>query len=161
MNSLNNNYSSMGNSKNSYVSKTGQRSLLTITLEEAIEAIKIADGIYEDTQRKYHIKKTIDLKGTPFIQLYYVINGSSDRHVVAAFSDSHDVVAIKKGNFRKEGEVHTYLIEKGFNVIGALLQPCKYYTTDREQEFIKRLDKKKRTKKEEEHIVNLYKSRTI
>ncbi|HYD03852.1 MAG TPA: hypothetical protein VEC16_06170 [Alphaproteobacteria bacterium] len=123
-----------------------KRSLLSITLEEAIRAVEIAGGInsQERSEREYFLEHTGDvflddkkdiahypyLKQEKFVQLCYYVGKDkySEKHIAAAFSDTHDIVVIRDGYNVDAAEkmVHSYLAGRGFNVVDALSKPDRY-----------------------------------
>jgi hypothetical protein len=124
------------------------RNLLDITLEEAIGAVETAGGVNsaEKEKRKYMLGKTRDIFNQEFAQLYYI--KSNEKCTAALFSDNHDVVVLRDGEFTKVPEVHTYLIKQGFNVVSALLKQDRY---NRRREF-QRISEEDRSDIIAEHV---------
>jgi len=107
-----------------------KRSLVDITLSEAIQVMKLGEGYDEDMH--YRLRKKENCQGLKFAQLYYVPDhkgtfcrlGPMCDHketIAANFSDSKDAVTLWRGNeyYRTFYRITKYLEERGFDLESA------------------------------------------
>lgn len=90
------------------------RSLVDITLEEAMRVMDLGEGFRENTI--YKLRTKIDTFGEPFAQLYFI----EDNHekIAANFSDDKNAVSLCQGNtyYRTIYRVVKYLEKRGFDL---------------------------------------------
>lgn len=93
-----------------------KRTLLDITLEEAIEVIKLGGGFSPNVD--YKLRKGKNPFGEPFMQLYYMVNSHTSRPeetIAANFTDDENGVSLCEGNkyFRTLHRIVRYLDKRG------------------------------------------------
>ena len=99
---------------------TEKRKLLDITLEEAVEVLKLGEGYFEDTLYQLRVREGRDKE---FAQLYYeyddrVVEKKEIEVIVANFGDDENAVNLCKGNdyYRTMYRIVKFLEEQGFDL---------------------------------------------
>ena len=91
-----------------------------ITLEEAIEVLKLGEG-YEKEQT-YQLRRKKNFQQVEFSQLYYVYTpygkNQPEEQICVNFSDEENSVSLCRGNhyFRTHYRITKYLEQQGFNL---------------------------------------------
>jgi len=96
---------------------TSKRSLLDITLEEAIEVIKLGKGYVEGIN--YQLKIGKDFWNHDAAKLYYV--EGKEEGLAVTFSDSKNAVRLYQGNtcYGTLHDIIKFLEERGFDLEAA------------------------------------------
>ncbi len=90
------------------------RKLVDITLEEAVEVLKLGEGFQEGVE--YQLRVKTSPQEVRFAQLFYVWD--EDDRIAANFSDQVDAVTLFEGNnyFRTFPRIVRYLDVRGFDL---------------------------------------------
>ncbi len=93
------------------------RKLVDITLEEAVEVMKLGEGYHASAS--YQLRRKTNVQELDFAQLYYEYEG--EEHISANFSDSPNAVSLCHGNtyYRTMYRVVEYLESRGFDLASA------------------------------------------
>lgn len=99
-----------------------KRKLVDITLEEAVEVMKLGEGFDEGVN--YQLRKGINPQNIQFAQLYYhwINEKRINEEIIAAnFSDTKDAVILCHGNkyYRTHYRIIKYLEKRGFGLESA------------------------------------------
>jgi len=92
----------------------GERKLVDITLDEAVEVLRLAE-IHEESA-EYELRLKVNARLGDFAQLSYELDG--DRHTAANFSDTENAVILYAGigSFGTHHKIIRYLDERGFDL---------------------------------------------
>ena len=115
-----------------------KRKLTDITLEEAVEVIRLADKYHQGVS--YEITNKKDPFGDPFVQLYYLQSDGKhlSERISANFSHDKDSVSICEGNtfFRNHYKIIKYLENRGFDLASASSPAKETLEKTEEVEFL-------------------------
>ena len=97
-----------------------KRSLVDITLAEAVEVLRLGEGFYEGNNYQLRIKPLNHFfdKDRKFAQLYFVTAQSHEEVICVNFSDDKNAVHLCQGNeyYRTHYRIVKYLEGRGFDL---------------------------------------------
>ncbi len=94
-----------------------KRSLVDITLDEAVRVLELGEGIHQ--KMRYQLRTKSDPFDKPFAQLFYILDHGE--YIAVNFSDSKDAVKLCHGNlyYRTHYRIIKYLEGRGFDLVSA------------------------------------------
>jgi len=100
-----------------------KRKLVDITLEEAIEVMRLGERYYHYPRVTYQLRRKTNTLGITFAQLFCVFEeGEQKRELIAAnFSDTENAVTLCQGaqHYRTYYRIIKFLESKGFDLESA------------------------------------------
>ncbi|MBU2612423.1 MAG: hypothetical protein KKB62_01740 [Nanoarchaeota archaeon] len=101
------------------------KKLVDITLEEAINVLRLGEGYQKGVHYHLRVKNSVQDKGKKFAQLFYRHKGRRDDeerdYISVNFCDEENAVTLCEGNkyYRTHYRITKYLEGQGFNLKSA------------------------------------------